>query len=122
MSGWRHDLGGQADDPQRDRRDERDTRREPIEAVDPVDAVDHPDDPEDGQAGRDQAVEADQVRRRADWRRSDRDPEEDREAGQRDLAEQLEAGPQVEQVVDGTEAGGERAAEQEGERPRTSRN
>ncbi len=29
---------------------------------------------------------------------------------------ELEAGPQVEQVVDGTEAGGQRAAEQEGDR------
>ena len=45
--------------------------------------------------------------------KSMRDPQGDREAGQRDLAEQLDARPQVEQVVDRAEPGRDRPTEQQ---------
>ena len=43
----------------------------------------------------------------------DRDPQGDCEAGQRDLTEQLDARPQVEQVVDGAEPSRDRPTEQQ---------
>ena len=118
MSGWL-DLRRQADQPERHRRDERDAGRQAVEAVDPVDAVDHPDDPEDrerrprtGPAVKRIGAAAERVGDEVDA-----DPERDRAAGQRDLAEQLPARAQVEQVVDGAEPGRDRPAEEQRRRP-----
>ena len=97
----------------------RDPGREAVEPIDPVDRVDHPDDPEDREPDRERLAEADRrpvAERVVDDR--DADPERDGDQGQPDLAGQLPARAQVEQVVDAAERGRRGTAEEQGQEVR----
>ena len=107
------DRGRQVDQPQRHGGDERDPRRQAVETVDEVDAVDHPDDPEDREARGEPVRERDDVAAERVRDERDADPEGDREDAEDDLAGELPARPEVEEVVDRAERRGRRPADQQ---------
>ena len=93
--------------------DQRDAGGQAVEPVDPVDAVDHADDPEDREPDRERLAEPDDAVAERVVDHVDPDPERDRQERQPELASELPARAQVEQVVDAAERRGGRAAHEQ---------
>jgi hypothetical protein len=91
--------------------DRADARRQPVDSVGEVDRVHHPDDADHGE----DAAEPAEVDH-ADHRRLDPldlDPGQHRDQRRRDLPDQLEPGREVEPVVDRSDQGDRRGAEED---------